>query len=95
VGQHFVTIVGLDPEGRVLEGLDHGPFEQNGLLLCIGVRQCALPPRDQAPMARGHGHPLTCQLSAGSHHPRAPLILERLLVLVPSVSSERDLPSST
>ena len=56
MGQYFMTIVSLDAERRVFQGLDNGPLQQDGLLLCIGVRQCALPPwfarypKDQAPL---------------------------------------------
>jgi hypothetical protein len=44
VGQYFMTIVSLDAERCVFEGLDDRPLQQDGLLLCIRVRQCALPP---------------------------------------------------
>jgi hypothetical protein len=37
VSQHLVAVVSLDPEGGVLQGLDDGPFEQDALLLGIGV----------------------------------------------------------
>jgi hypothetical protein len=48
VGQHFVAVVSLYSESGVFEGLDDGPLEQDGLLLCVRVRQCVLPP----PLAR-------------------------------------------
>ena len=44
VGQDFMAVVRLHTESCVFEGLGHGPLEQDRLLLCVGVRQCALPP---------------------------------------------------
>ena len=44
VGQYFVAVVSLYAERRVFEGLDNRPLQQDGLLLCVRVRQCALPP---------------------------------------------------
>jgi hypothetical protein len=41
VCQHLMTVVGLHTESCVLERLDDGPFEQDRLLLGIGVRQCS------------------------------------------------------
>ena len=37
VSQHLVAIVGLDPEGGVFQGLDNRPFEQDALLLGVGI----------------------------------------------------------
>ena len=36
--QYLVTVIGLNPEGCVLERLDDGPLEQDRLLFGIGVR---------------------------------------------------------
>jgi len=44
VGEHFVPVIGLDAERRVFKGLDDRPFQQDGLLLSVGVRQCSSPP---------------------------------------------------
>jgi hypothetical protein len=44
VSQYFMAVVGLYTESCVFEGLGYGALEQDCLLLCIGVRQCALPP---------------------------------------------------
>ena len=37
VSQHLVAVVGLYPEGGVLQGLDDGPFQQDALLFSVGV----------------------------------------------------------
>jgi hypothetical protein len=39
-----MAVIGLNTESCVFEGLGYSALEQDGLLLCVGVRQCALPP---------------------------------------------------
>src|SRR5271154_6415971 len=39
-----MAVIRLDAESCVFEGLGHGPLEQDRLLFCVCVRQCALPP---------------------------------------------------
>ena len=51
-----MTVIGLDPEGGVLQGLDDGPFEQDPLLFGIGVgvgQSAFLLGTPNVPVARG------------------------------------------